>query len=238
MNSLFLSTMISRKEQSFPVSIAISSLPAAALISRAHDYLHPDEYTTLTGAAQHHYLLGRHAAKLAAVDYTQANPTSICITPGVFGQPVLYCPVDSNIQVSIAHTRNSATAIVFPEWHPMAIDIEAITTDKEIPGLLPAEARLFASLSYSQAAWQLLLWTAKEALSKVLKTGLTTAMEIFSVAAIQVQGDFIVSTFTNFAQYKAISWIAGNMAWAIVLPERSQIDTNALEVLSGIKSNF
>lgn len=53
-----------------PVSMGVSSLSLSALQLELHRFLHPEERTTLTGIAQHYYLLGRHAAKLAAFDFT------------------------------------------------------------------------------------------------------------------------------------------------------------------------
>ena len=233
MNSHHLSLAITRKDVTFPVSMGVSSLPLSALQLELHRFLHPEERTTLTGIAQHQYLLGRHAAKLAAFDFTGVAPAGIRILPGVFGQPVLTCPGHSNLQVSITHSGTHAMAVVFPESHPMAVDIEVLDGERFLPPLAPSESLLAASLPYTTEERQFLLWTAREALSKVLRTGLTTDLELFNVKSIAVNGDFLISTFVHFFQYKAVSWIAGNMACSLVLPERSQVDIAALQRLTG-----
>jgi phosphopantetheinyl transferase len=231
-NSHHLSLTVTREGLSFPVSMGISSLSLSALQLELHRFLHPEERTTLTGIAQHHYLSGRHAAKLAAFDFTGVAPASIRIRPGVFGQPVLTCPGHSNLQVSISHSGGHAMAVVFPESHPMAVDIEALDADRFLPPLSPSEALLMASLPHSAEEQQLMLWTAREALSKVLRTGFTTDLELFNVKSVAVNGNFLISTFVHFLQYKAVSWMAGHMACSLVLPERSQVDIAALQTLT------
>ncbi|HEY9260944.1 4'-phosphopantetheinyl transferase family protein [Chitinophaga sp.] len=231
-NSHHLSLTVTREGLTFPVSMGVSSLSLSALQLEIHRFLHPEERTALTGIAQHDYLLGRHAAKLAAFNFTGVAPAGIRIRPGVFGQPVLTCPGHSNVQVSIAHSGGSAMAVVFPESHPMAVDIEVLDADRFLPPLSPAESLLIASLPHTPEEQQFLLWTAREALSKVLRTGFTTDLELFNVKSVAVNGDFVISTFVHFLQYKAVSWIAGNMACSLVLPERSQVDIAALQTLT------
>lgn len=231
-NSYHLALTVTREGVSFPASMGVSSLSLPALQLEQHRFLHPEERTTLTGVAQHHYYLGRHAAKLAAFDFTGVAPASIRIRPGVFGQPVLSCPGHSNLQVSITHSDGSAMAVVFPESHPMAVDIEAIDGSRFLPPVTPAEMRLMASLPYSTDEQQFLLWTAREALSKVLRTGFTTDLELFDVKSVERNGDFLISTFVHFMQYKAVSWVAGNMACSLVLPQRSLVDMAALQTLT------
>ncbi|MFY0255281.1 4'-phosphopantetheinyl transferase family protein [Chitinophaga sp. 30R24] len=219
---------VTRAERFFPVVMAVSALP----LPSPDNFLHPEEEDNLTGAAEQQYLLGRHAAKLAAAHFTHIAPANIRITSGVFGQPVLYCPGYSNLQVSIAHSEEVSMAIVFPESHPMAVDIEAITNYSYIPPVTIQEADLMALLPYSGTEKQLLFWTAKEALSKVLKTGFTTDLSLFQIKTAIVENGALECTFTHFVQYKAICWIAGNIVCALVLPEKSQIDIIAVQALT------
>ncbi|SEW51893.1 4'-phosphopantetheinyl transferase family protein [Chitinophaga arvensicola] len=219
-NSRYLTLPVTRNEQLVPVVLAVTSLPLLEPIG----FLHPEEHTTLTGEALQHYLSGRLAAKLAASHFTQVPAAEICIRTGVFGQPLLYCPGHSNIQVSIAHSGSHAIAVVFPEGHPMGVDIEDTRNARLLSPLTPAEATL--------AADPLLLWTAREALSKVLKTGLTIDLELLAVAAVSFESGFLIVTFAHFPQYKAISWMAGPMACSLVLPLRSEIDLAVLKTLT------
>lgn len=231
-NSHHLPITVTREGALIPVSMAVSSLSLSALQVQLSRFLHPEERAVSRGAGQHHYLLGRHAAKLAAVDFTGVAGANIRIHPGVFGQPVLSCPGYGNLQVSITHSGGSAMAVVFPEAHPMAIDIELLDGDRFLPPLTPAEELLVASLPYTTEEQTYLLWTAREALSKVLRTGLTTDLELFNVKSLAINGSFLVAEFQHFMQYKAISWRAGNIACSLVLPQRSQVDMAALQMLT------
>jgi 4'-phosphopantetheinyl transferase len=221
-NSRYLTLPVTRQEQAVPVALAVTSFSSALL--EATGLLHPQEHTALTGEALQHYLSGRLAAKLAVSHFTQVPVAEIRIQPGVFGQPLLYCPGYSNIQVSLAHSGGSAMAVVFPEGHPMGVDIEDTRHSRLLPSLTPAEASLGAD--------PLFLWTAREALSKVLKTGLTTDLEILEVASVCPRDGCFIFTFTHFMQYKAISWKAGHMVCSLVLPLRSEVDLAVLKTIT------
>jgi len=227
-NSRYLTLPVTRNAQSIPVALAVSSLPLQALLQDSARFLHPEEHTALTGEALHHYLSGRLAAKLAASHFTHTAPASIQVRAGVFGQPLLHCPGYSNVQLSIAHSGGSAMAVVFPEGHPMAVDIEDTRNARLLPPLTSSEAALVATHPHGP----LLLWTAREALSKVLKTGLTTDLEILGVASVSVADNFLIFTFAHFMQYKAISWVAGQMVCSLLLPLRSEVDLSVLATLT------
>ncbi|NLR78261.1 4'-phosphopantetheinyl transferase family protein [Chitinophaga eiseniae] len=237
-NSSYLPVMVTRKGQSFPVSVAISAVTPQELEARQDHFLHADEHTTLAGVARRQYLLGRHAAKLAASHFTGVAAPLIRIRPGVFGQPVLDCPGHNNVQVSISHSGPQAIAVVYPEWHPMAVDIEEIRPDHELPALAAHEAGLVASLPFTHYESGLLLWSAREALSKVLKTGLTTDLALFEISTLHMQEGFLFSTFVHFMQYKAVSQLAGNMVYTLVLPQRSDPDLAALRALISSVSGY
>lgn len=221
--------MISRNNDRFPVSVAVSARSMDWLLSSFYHTLHPSEHTTMNGIAAHHYLLGRHAAKMAAQHFTNAPPGEIRISSGVFGQPVLSCAGHCNLQVSISHSNERAIAIVFPEQHPMAVDIESLDSIKHLPD---ENAPLPVGLPYQDGVLRMLLWTAREALSKVLKTGLTTELDILATDTVTAGNGFLTITFRHFMQYKAICWIAGDMACALVLPGRSDIDMAALKAIT------
>jgi 4'-phosphopantetheinyl transferase len=75
-----------------------------------------------------------------------------------------------------------------------------------------------------------LTWTIKEALSKVLRTGLMTPFEIFCLQSIQFENNKWVSQFKNFAQYQAISFQLGKFICSIVCPKRSQIQIDIIKL--------
>ncbi|SFD75773.1 4'-phosphopantetheinyl transferase superfamily protein [Chitinophaga sp. CF118] len=214
-----------RATGSFSACIATSQQTLPSLQTLKNSFLHPDEHTyfnTLKAAKrQHSYLHGRYTAKQAVAAYTQHKELAdIKIATGVFQQPILQI---TNVQLSISHTEKWCVAVIYPEAHPMGVDVELISpqinesineiiTEKE-RGLLPSDA---PNLS--------LLWTIKEALSKTLRTGLMTPLQVYEVSKVIHKEGMIEAHFTNFAQYKSLSWISGDHAWSIVLPLNSMPD--------------
>ncbi|MFB9326112.1 4'-phosphopantetheinyl transferase family protein [Paenibacillus aurantiacus] len=169
------------------------------------------------------YVLGRHAAKQAACSIAPDIPTAdILIRPGLFGQPVLIHPELANRQVTISHTERLAACLAFPESVPAGIDIEELLTEERaglaqsyfVPGEL--ELAMKAGLSFREAAT--LLWTAKESLSKCLRTGLTTPLSVYEIGRADVTGRWVVSSFAKFPQYRAFSWLFKGAVLSIVLP--------------------
>lgn len=217
---------IQRKNESFKACIATSRQTLPTLQSLKDTFLHPDErsyFNTLTASKrQHSYLHGRYTAKQAIAAYTDIMPASVKISAGVFQQPVL--PI-TNVQLSLSHTDSWCIAVVFPEAHPMGVDVEFISpaiyeTIHEI--ITSHERTLFTVLD---AGYLSLLWTIKEALSKTLRTGLMTPLQVYEVSEVVYKNGFFEACFTNFAQYKCLSWIAGDHAWSIVLPKNSVVDS-------------
>lgn len=168
------------------------------------------------------YLLGRFVAKQAVAKLTgQTNLASIIIQPGIFNQPIVVCN-EQNIQVSITHCGNCALAIAFPEAYPLGVDLEKIdygnieVLEKQMS---PVEKKQISFLPFSRAAKATLIWTAKEALSKVLKTGLITPLEVFEIEKIErLENNYIVSSYKFFPQYKAISFTVNCYICSIVYP--------------------
>ncbi|TYP78149.1 4'-phosphopantetheinyl transferase family protein [Paenibacillus methanolicus] len=169
------------------------------------------------------YLLGRHAAKLAAGCIAPTIPLDrMLIRPGLFQQPVLIHPELANRQVSISHTDRLAACLAFPEMVPAGIDIEEMLSEERSElvksYLMPGELELAtaAGLPFREAAT--LLWTAKESLSKCLRTGLTTPLSVYEIDRVERAGRWIVGGFANFPQYRAFSWLFREAAMSIVLP--------------------
>jgi 4'-phosphopantetheinyl transferase len=216
---------IERKNASYKACIATSKETLPTLQSLKDNFLHPDErsyFNTLIAAKrQHSYLHGRYTAKQAVAAYTDIMPASVKISAGVFQQPVL--PI-TNVQLSLSHTDHWCIAVVFPEAHPMGVDVELIspTIHETIDQIITSHERtLFTVLD---AGYLSLLWTIKEALSKTLRTGLMTPLQVYEVSEVVYKNGIFEAYFTNFAQYKCLSWIAGDHAWSIVLPRNSMVD--------------
>ncbi|MEJ8303596.1 4'-phosphopantetheinyl transferase family protein, partial [Saccharibacillus sacchari] len=140
------------------------------------------------------YVLGRISGKFAAKElYPYFNERDIWIDHGVFGQPILKHPELHNLQVGISHSGKQGAAIVFPEAFPMGIDIELMDPNKT--GLLESqmthsELSKVMKFGADYPFYVMMLWTAKESLSKVLKTGLTLSLEILEIESIKYKGTY------------------------------------------------
>jgi 4'-phosphopantetheinyl transferase len=196
----------------------------------AFEFLHPYEQGFLETFSfqrrQHSYMLGRYAAKLAVAHYRGISSLNeICITTGVFGQPIVRdIP---NTGVTISHSGNWAAAIAFPEEHTMGIDIECY------PGQYESVINNSMSVTELPIADELktlqnpigdyIIWTAREAMSKILKSGLSIPLHILEVNTLNYDGKFYISSFTNLVQYKSVSLeLSGNML-SIALPANTAI---------------
>ncbi len=180
------------------------------------------------------FLLGRYCAKKAIASlYNIQSLNQIYIDSGIFNQPVIKLPNIPNMRVSISHDGVSAVALAFPEEHPMGIDIESIDGDKilEVSAHFTLhEKTLYQGLNHSKTEIDTILWTAKESLSKALKTGLTTGLEIMELGTLEmVNQRYFRGTFTHFFQYQTISVIHGDKVITLLLPRKSivELDKNS-----------
>jgi 4'-phosphopantetheinyl transferase len=206
--------------------------PASHLIEFAAEFLGPTEnayFSTLRFARrQQSYLLGRYAAKLALRDLLgEPDLQAIEIARGVFEQPIVHCARSHRWCVTISHADSLAVALAFPAGHPLALDIEPID--------LTRYETILSQLSNQETQWieanaehklelATALWTAKEALSKVLCTGLMSPVQIYNLSEFsRVSSGNWEGLFQNFGQYKTSTWIGASHATSIVLPKRSII---------------
>jgi phosphopantetheinyl transferase len=172
---------------------------------------------------QQSYLLGRLAAKLAIAEYLgEPCLKKIEIYPGVFGQPLVKYFSHDAPGVSISHCEGLASALAFPAGHPMAIDVEEtdpvrVSTMKS--QMTERELLWAQSGGAMENALCAVVWTAKESLSKVLRCGLMSPMEIMNLSELRPSASGMwEGLFQNFAQYKFVSWQGGSSVMSIVLP--------------------
>jgi 4'-phosphopantetheinyl transferase len=197
------------------------------------------------------FIQGRHAAKIAASRFLGISElTSLEISSGVFSQPILKeSSVPTGLEmpdVSISHSGNIAVAVAFPSSHPMGIDFQ--TADpKHINSLRDessdSEAKLLDRFLWDDVLKWTLIWTIKESLSKTLKTGLMSPFSIFEIQNMSshpgelgvdqllksqgidpLAGSPVVSTFKNFAQYQALSWVSTKGILSLALPKHTRIN--------------
>jgi len=223
---------LKRPEGILRAALCFAHLPVFHPLDEFEEDLHHHEaayYNTLKyEKRKRSYLIGRHAAKQAVAALVQEKDLrNILIEQGVFNQPVVRCGDEHNIQVSITHCEEIGAAIAFPEAHPMGIDLQEIDTNRrEVveSQATGAEKGIVASLSRSPDMLLTLLWTAKEALSKVLKTGMMSPFAIFEMSAVEIQDDCFAGSFRNFAQYKTLSFEIDHHVCSIVYPNKTEIE--------------
>ncbi len=197
--------------------------------------LHQEEkmyYETLkNNRRKKSYLLGRISAKVAISEIlvVKVPLSSILIQSGIFQFPVVKNIQNQNIQISISHCDTYGITLAFPEEHPLGIDIEKINEDKiDIMKdyLCVEEFQKITTCSLSMTIGSTLIWTVKEGLSKILKTGLTVDFKILEIDSLTKKGDVYISYFKYFGQYKAISYHIGDYICSIVLPKNTSLDLN------------
>ena len=215
-----------------------SACIAGAQTSEANQY-EASPYELLQGRELHYFsrlqferrrmsfLAGRLAGKRALAEYTGIEAlTSIEIAIGVFGQPIVCLDRAGCADVSITHCGDYAIAVAFSPEHPLGIDVE------QAGELVRAARRYIGSeeggaterLKWGEALELATIWSAKEALSKVLKCGLTVPTEVLAVSNVEIAGPCsAVLWFKNFSQYKSYSTFSGDHVLSIVLPARSAL---------------
>ncbi len=227
-NSVFNLTF-QREEGLYEGCLAtVATLPENALsllsVSERKRY---DTYTV--SKRKETFLMGRYAAKeaLSGLD-SQMVSSEVSIESGVFQQPFVVGTLSQELDVSLSHSNGVGVACAFPRAHPLGIDIEEICLDRDAAlsrYITDKEKSLYENVCVaSPQEWLYLNWTAKEALSKVLKCGLMTP---FSVLALnhyeQLSSCHWVGTFEHFAQYQFQVWMAPPYMMALVLPKRSRL---------------
>lgn len=218
-------------EEIYRSNICLGYLPSIIAMYEKEMFLHPEEqnyYETLKfERRKKSYLLGRYLVKRAVSAFTKEGKLeNILVVKGVFDQPLIRCPYHKNIQTSLTHCDDFGAAIVYPDNFSMGIDIEKIDLNRtSVLGsqITEEEKLLIRRFPYSYVEMLTYLWTVKEALSKVLKTGLTTPFHVFEVDKVQFEYNYIICYFKNFIQYKAISFALEQYVCSLVYPRRAEL---------------
>ena len=212
--------------------VAIDVIRYNQLEGHLEHWLHPEErdyfHSLKAPSRRRTYLLGRTAAKTALqnLDIT-CNPPGVHIKTGIFKDPIPCFPMKNPIHVSISHTASMACALAFPAGHPMALDLEDIQLKRARVMKVHCEEdelRSLKQLGIEDDAASSIIWTAKEAVSKALRTGMTCPFALMKLKSIRADTNgSITGFFDNFAQYQFRSWIMDSRALTIVLPKRSEL---------------
>jgi 4'-phosphopantetheinyl transferase len=137
------------------------------------------------------WLLGRWTAKHALASFLNLSPwpetlASIDLVAGPDGAPIAMLPEGAApASFSISHRAGLALCAVGPSGHAVGCDIEQIEphSDNFIADYFTTEER--EHLAYSDAAYASVIWSAKEAVLKVLHAGLRLDTRSVSVRLIQ-----------------------------------------------------
>jgi 4'-phosphopantetheinyl transferase len=235
-----------RSAHTFPASFCWSSASLETLVLHQSEFLSGPEFEYLQRSLHDNrrrsYLLGRYCAKEAICQYlSRQNRASFVIIPGVFQQPIVRGADRENLQVSISHCGDWAIAVAFDEAHPIALDIEAVALDRRETiqsQLTENEKTMSAALPGNLDQNLACFWTAKEALSKVLKTGMMTPFNLFEVEKVEVTEDGLRGLFKSFAQYRFLSFGLGKLAFSLVLPKQSQLDPSLNQLNRDLSRSF
>ena len=237
MKSKGIKIVLNRKNQQFCAGVGMTK---GELVSNSYysNLLHPKEKNVLNNYKYHlrkeSYLLGRLSAKQAIAAMVGNNyPQSIFIDTGIFQFPVVRCPNMQNIQVSISHCDQIGFSIAFPEEHPMGIDVEKISIDKVnvvLSQLTEDEKKDLKT--YNNIKGFTALFSAKEALSKILRTGMMLDFKFLETEILKPKTNILECTFKHFGQYKALIYVQNEYVFSIALPKKTNV--NLEEIWRGI----
>lgn len=222
---------LKRESSTHAAAFCILHATTGQLTQHLH-LLHPEErsyYETLKfDKRRESYLLGRISAKKAIGALSLFEDLGkIAIEAGIFQFPVVKYAITRNLQVSITHCEGLGIALSYPEVHPLGVDLERTdkaNTEAIKEQLTIAELALIKTVPLPEDIACTMIWTMKEALSKVLRTGLTMDLKLLEVQSLVKEGDVYTGHFRHLIQYKAISCYAGAYVCSIVVPGKTTPD--------------
>jgi len=228
--------LLHRKERAYKAGFCIIRESLSGLLKYT-PLLHPSEdeyYSTLKyDKRKISYLLGRIAAKKAlAAQSGIKDLKSTAIDIGIFSFPVVKSKELHNMQVSISHCDEIGLALAFPEEHPLGIDIEKADSDKTEAmktQMSLREMNMLLDSGLTETTGCTILWTVKEALSKIFRTGLTMDIRLFEIESLHRKESFFECSFAHCGQYKAISLMSGAFICSIVLPKNTSPDLSLFQ---------
>ena len=190
-------------------------------------------------------LQGRIAVKRAlGAALGEGDLTKIEIARGTFGQPLVRHPHAVGIDVTLSHAHGLAVALAFPDALPMGIDLEQVAAASAQTVL--AEMQLSeterawlaqqgaAPMPIDQAAACGMLWSAREALGKSLKTGLNSPLGVFALERLEPVSDPAgvqhgtlawIGHYLNFPRTQCLIQLTGSGVLALALPRSVTLAT-------------
>ncbi|WP_410511170.1 4'-phosphopantetheinyl transferase superfamily protein [Paenibacillus sp. BR2-3] len=169
------------------------------------------------------YLLGKLAAKLAIAS-EEDDLDHIIIEHGILCQPIV---AGSDRKITITHSDSIGAAVYYDPRLLIGIDIEVVdqkTEDALKKVTSQDEEALINQSDADYGAMLTMLWTIKEAMSKVIQTGFTVAPDMFEISEIARKEAGFISQFKNFPQFQAISILSHEYVLTVVLPRKAMAD--------------
>ncbi len=206
------------------------------IINRYARYLSSAEhelYKSFLHKRQYEFLAGRILAKITASrQFKIEDWRSIETLKGVFGNPLIHIPGYAHKGISISHKQNKFGIIIYDEAHPVGFDMEIIDNSKVT--LLKSQSNKDEmmdreKMGCDESLFYTVLWSAKEALSKILRCGLTVPIELLSTQKnkYDVSHQVFEGEFCNFFQYRFVARIIEESIVTLVFPKRSVISFQA-----------
>jgi len=184
------------------------------------------------------FLLGRYSAKKAiSINCEVEDLANIEVSNGYFNHPCVKPCCGQNVQVSITHCDNIGGAVAYTEAFPMGLDIEKIdvhTVEVIKTQITTNEMGIINTGSIDFNILYTIIWTSKEALSKVLRTGFMVGAHILEIEKLEFWGSFYLVEFKNFKQYHSVSYVFKEHVCSIVLADRYMPNINGSLILEQI----
>ncbi|MEL6537899.1 MAG: 4'-phosphopantetheinyl transferase superfamily protein [Bacteroidota bacterium] len=210
------------------------------LLQTKNMYLHGHEqerYESIEAEAhKRSYLRGRYISKeVLGAYFEESELTQFNIVNGIFNQPIVEYKLGHNrTGVSISHNEEYGIGVAFSEEIPMAVDIERCSlSQKEIikSQITNDEREMAADMPWQSTIAYTVLWTVKEAISKVIKTGLTIPLDVLKVGGFNANENHIVCSFENFTQYQTVSFRVKDHVCSMAMPLNAAGDSDIFEFI-------
>jgi len=179
------------------------------------------------------FVTGRHCVRQAIASYEQkTGHHDINIGIGVWGYPFIQ---GSDLNISIAHTDKCVIAICTNGAFPAGIDMEEHKPSNDaliLSQLNDAEKKLLSTFPGHSEGLHI-LWAAKEAVAKALRTGFRVAMPFFEVSGVSKKQDGWHIYFDTIGVLSVIAVNTGSGVLALALPTGSSV-INGFEIFSAV----
>lgn len=185
--------------------------------------LSPEEYKEYkklqASKRKKEYFLGRLAAKTAVLG-EGSDYQSLTIFNGIFREPLLKAEYPTKKRISISHNSEFAAAACFNENFFCGIDIERTESRNRniIESVLTKteKVKLLEHSNYDEL--YILFWTAKEALSKIIKTGIMIEPKLLEISELSEHSGIYWGIYKYFPQYEFWGTEIGTSICTIAVP--------------------